>query len=225
MYGINSSNPSRLYQVNSATGSLTMMSSLSFGTYAIAVHPQTGEVYYVENRSPYRVAKWNPSTQHSTTINSGTGIALTPRLGFSPDGHLYATRLNTNKLYEINTTNGNPTLIGTITGPNLSYNSGDLVMDGNDGMYFVMNSSLYHVDLTTLVAVQVGNTGISSLAGLAWDTNGELIVCSISSGNKIIHLNPMTGSVTSSVNASTAMYDLGGSDSYQPPQAPNISIT
>ncbi|HCW75160.1 MAG TPA: hypothetical protein DHU63_01330, partial [Candidatus Marinimicrobia bacterium] len=67
MYGINSSNPSRLYQVNSATGSLTMMSSLSFGTYAIAVHPQTGEVYYVENRSPYRVAKWNPSTQHSTT--------------------------------------------------------------------------------------------------------------------------------------------------------------
>lgn len=213
MYGINSSSPARIYEVNPATGSMSRKGTLAFATYAIAVHPQTGEVYYVENRSPYRVAKWNPSTNSGAIINSGTGIALTPRLGFSTDGHLYATRLSTNKLYEINTTNGNPTLVGTISGPDLFANSGDLVMDGNDAMFIVMNSYLYHLNITTMTAAQVGNTGISSLAGLAWGSDGHLIASSISSGNKLVELNTSNGSVLSSVNASTAMYDLGGSHS------------
>lgn len=211
IYALNNQPPYQIYEVNPAQGTMVTVGYLLFSSSALARHPDTGELYYVEREPPYRVAKWNPNTHQNTLIHSGSNIPLTPRLDFSSNGHLYATRFGTNQLYEIDIATGNPSLVGTISGANLSSNSGDILFDGNDHLFLVQNSYLYRIDFTSLEAEYVGNTGVPNLAGLAWDEDEEMVACNIfSSGSYICKINEENAHVERYRYSSRILYDLAG---------------
>ena len=102
----------------------------------------------------------------SQVILSGSGVAFTPGLAFSPDGVLYGSRGNsaghTEDLDVINPITGQLTPIGVAT------NSITDIAFGQDGLLYGVssNGNLYSIDQTTGVETVLFDTGVR-LSGLA----------------------------------------------------------
>lgn len=130
---------------NQATGALTNVGTLSFGTSAAARDPASGNVYYLSTNAATpigRVAYWNPATGANTVINatgSPGNIALV-RLAFNAAGVLYALASN-GSLYTINTANGAYTRIGTQ--PVIVTNRSNVTIPSNGDIAFGPDGTLY----------------------------------------------------------------------------------
>lgn len=160
-----------IYEIDLATAALTEVGNFSFPTAAIAFSPSDGLLYYTEwDVTNGRVATWNPDTDTHTVIgNLGSGLPRFARLAFRSDSVLFGMDDNC-RLYTVNTTNGNATLVGTVTGASCS--AGDLAFASDDTMHLVAgfsDSRLYVVNSATLVATEVHNVATEQeISGIAF---------------------------------------------------------
>jgi uncharacterized repeat protein (TIGR01451 family) len=211
IYGVNFNSTPRVLTINPATGVATAVGTLSFGSAAAAVDPVTGRIYYTEynpgGTSAGRVAYWNPATATNTIINNvGFGEQI-PRLAFSSNGTLYGMDAD-NVLYTINTTNGQFTTLGTVTGVTPT-SGGDLAFSPNGTLYLLAAGILYTINIPSLTASTVLNTGIASPTGLTFANNSILYASDLALNANMYTINLSTGvtAPTSSL-AGTLVDDL-----------------
>ncbi len=91
---------------------LKVAGQLPFAPEAIAMHPQTGQVYYLtlnKTSGIWQVGVWNPETNTNTILPCGTTFQTAAKLAFHPDGTLFGLNVNSSnlkELYTIDTTTG-----------------------------------------------------------------------------------------------------------------------
>ncbi|MCB1085661.1 MAG: hypothetical protein KDM63_01330 [Verrucomicrobiae bacterium] len=113
LYGVgnNSSNVSVLVTLDLTTGAATTIGAVGYsaGSGGLAFDPNTNTLYHI---SLITLRKINTATGAATIVGSGS-ISNMDGLAFDPNTNtLYASNSGTNSLYRINTSNGQPTLIG-----------------------------------------------------------------------------------------------------------------
>lgn len=223
IYGVNFNTTPRVVTINPANGVATTVGTLSFGSAAAAVDPVSGNIYYTEynpgGTSLGRVAYWNPTTGTNTIINNTGFSEQIPRLAFSSNGTLYGMDAD-NVLYTINTTNGQFTTVGTVTGVTPT-SGGDLAFAPNGTLYLLAAGTLYTIGLPSLSATSVLNTGISNPTGLTFADNSILYASDLALNANMYTIDLSTGITTpTSSTASTLVDDLTSF-----PKFANLSIT
>lgn len=138
----------------------------------------------------------NSSTAVATLVGS-TGTGFINSLVFGPGGVLYAAG---SSLFSLNTSTGAGTLIGT--GGNGYSSAGDLAFVGGN-LYLsssrIANNSLWDIDETTGLGVELGAIGASAVFGLATPDNITLYGLS---GTTVLSINTTTGLGTAVVSYS-----------------------
>lgn len=204
------SDPSRsevdLLDVTNAKSST--IGTLAFTTFNLARQGLTGRLYYTEEPPNSRVAYWDPATQQNTILPNRTGVDATFfKLGMSSDGigTIYGFDADTTNLYAIDPNTGVANLRGTVAGNGFSTGSGDLAFNPrNPNQMFVSVAGadvpeqfyrIYTVDLTTLQATLVGDTGLpdQGSGAMAFGQDGNLYV---TSEDKLYRINPATATPT-----------------------------
>ena len=157
----------------------------------------------------------NPNNGHITnggsTNNSigSTGVTNGSLVGLAGDnsGNLWAG--GNNSIYTVNTSTGAATPVGTNTGTAYTV-EGDLEFIGGT-LYLTSTGDsggdFYTVNTTTGVATFIGNTGFSSVYGVAYDTTNSTLYGFTASGVEF-QINPSTGAGS---NAMTLTF-TGGED-------------
>lgn len=212
LYSLTNESPFNIYSVNTSTGAVTSVGTLSFASATIARQPSTGLIYYYAMNASsgrYSVATWNPATGVNTTLSATINVYL-PRLAFRADGVLYGMDVN-NVLYTLNTSTGAiATTVGTVSGGGLGTGfGGDIGFSATGTLYLAAGTNLYSISGTT--STLVGATGVpNAIAGLAFATDGSLFVSETTANNsRIYRLNTSTGAGTLVGSSGVDLTDLG----------------
>lgn len=197
--GLNTSNRmDRIYEYNPTTHTMTEVGTtdLADGTQlpsaAVAKHPGTGHVYYLESyNGDRRLAVFNPSTGTRTVIGN-TGLTTdTVQLTFNKGEELYALDGN-QQLYLVNayTAAVTPINLTSTDGKGLGGGSGDIAFYVDDNRMYRVDGigKIFLFDLNTNQATQLGTiSGMSSgltVAGLGFNPNGQLLVLAADTTNQ-----------------------------------------
>ena len=178
LYGVSYKSPYKIYKINPNDPSNSVhVGELAFKTKAIAVHPETGLVYYISKNNInglYPVAVWDPETNSNTILPSQNTTRPCDKLAFDVNGTLYAVdRDNKDEMYTINTSTGAWTFLKKFNEHLSAY--GDMAW-GNGVFYNVngYNSKFKIMDLDAGVRTTVDKTDIDDLSGIACGSNGVL---------------------------------------------------
>ena len=182
----------RLGTVDVATGSTTVVGNMGQAMFDIAFD-SVGNLWGISGGA--QLYSINSSTAAATLVGS-TGTGFINSLVFGPGGVLYAAG---SSLYSINTSTGAGTLIGAGNGYN---SSGDLAFVGGN-LYLASgptaNDSLWDIDETTGLGVNIGAIGSGAVFGLATPDNITLYGLS---GTTVLSINTTTGAGSFVVNYS-----------------------
>lgn len=185
-------NSGNLSWVDTASGEVNSLDSLSFGSSASADDPFNPRTYYI-NRYGEELAYYDHSDSSNNPVGS-TGVTdvVFTKLAFNKYGELYGLT-DDHDLYEINVTTGVATPLGEIAGLAGGDTGGDIVFTESD-LYLIGRNTgnLYTVNIDTLSATLVKDTELGAVTGLAYlggyfyvsttnsvykmDTNGENVV-------------------------------------------------
>lgn len=179
----------RIYEYNPTTHAVTQIgttnSSDTVTSAAIAKHPMTGEIYFIESYAgTRRLFKFNTTTSTRSLIGATGFTGNVVQLAFSRSGILYTMDEN-GQLFTLNQSTGTPTQI-PLTG-SLGSTGGDIAFyTDDDTLYRVdRNRVLYRISLTTGVSTSLGTiAGIPTAhipAGLGFNPAGELLVLTYNS--------------------------------------------
>jgi hypothetical protein len=125
----------------------------------------------------------------ATTVLGGTGIPLTD-IAFSPTGDLFG--ISFTNLYQVSSTTGATTLVGSLGGFSGTANA---LVFGSDGTLYMAGNTLYTVNTSTGALTAIGSgIGFQSGGDLAF-IGGNLYMAS--STNLLIQVNLGTGVGTS----------------------------
>jgi uncharacterized repeat protein (TIGR01451 family) len=223
IYGVNFNSTPAVVTINPTTGAATTVGTLSFGSAAAALDPISGLIYYTEynpfGSSLGRVATWNPATGTNTIINPTGFTTQMPRLAFDNVGTLYAMDAN-NNLYTVNTSNGQFTLLGTVSGVALT-SGGDLAFSPNGTLYLLAGGTLYSINIFALSGTTILNTGISNPTGLTFADNSILYASDLSLNANIYTINLSTGVTSPTTSTAGTLVD----DLVSLPKWADLSIT
>ncbi len=174
--------------VDVLTGTVKIIGNMGVTMTDIAFDPQ-GNLYGVTFSSFYSIDK---TTAAATKIGD-LGISLNS-LTFDSTGKLYGA---TDRLYTVNPSTGEATLIGN---GGVSYSSqGDLAFV-DSRLYLTSGNSLIELNTSTGSGSLVGSMGFSYIMALASDSKGNLYGVS---GTEIVSLDPKTG-------VGTELFDYAG---------------
>lgn len=217
IFGVNQS--SDLIEVDPTTGEFDVIAELEFGSWAVTVDPDTGFVYYLSTNGN-SLGEYDPVTGDSDSFPvTGASIGNVSRLAFHPlDGVMYAGDQDL-KLFTL-TTGGEAILLGTISG--IAVGGGDIAFSPDGTLYVIGHDGiLYTVNIGTLVATEVAQTGLSRPSGLAWGDDG-LYVSNMSDNDTKVQLyfidveDATNPTVEGSVN-DVRNQDLGSCIEYKAP--------
>ncbi|MDJ1176348.1 DUF4347 domain-containing protein, partial [Roseofilum capinflatum] len=238
-------NPSQLYLVDITNGNQTFIpgGELAFRSFAITRDSNTGRIYYVGEQSNStapvgsQVGYWDPVTQTNTTLPNRTGVDVQfLKLAQAQDGTIYGLAGNTANLYSIDPNTGVATDLGAISGgtPSFSAGSGDAAFDPNnaDILYVSVLVSgelrLYKVNVNTLIAEYVGESGLSNVdnsGSLGFGEDGDLYAIVRSNGNnnerRFARLSQTNGTATIIQEPSENSGDFGT----LPTPTPDVDFT
>ncbi len=136
--------------------------------------------------------------QNMTTVLSGltaTGAAFDP---VSKDNIYTITEADYPKLYKVNLTTGNLTVIGPLNGP---YHGQGLAYDRTTGIMYATGideanfSNIYTVDTLTGAATLVGSTNLHGIVGIAIDGTGQMYGYDVYTSNAF-RIDKYTGNAT-----------------------------
>jgi uncharacterized repeat protein (TIGR01451 family) len=222
IYGVNFNSTPAVLTINPTTGVATNAGTLSFGSAAAALDPVTGRIYYTEynpnGTSNGRVAYWNPTTGTNTIISAGPGFQI-PRLAFSANGTLYGMDAN-NVLYTINTSTGQFTTLGTVSGVALT-SGGDLAFAPNGTLYLLAGGTLYTIDIPSLTGTSLFTTGITNPTGLTFGDNSILYASDLAFNANMYTINLTTQATTPTTSTAGTLVD----DLMSLPKFADLSIT
>lgn len=238
--GLNTTNRmDRIYEYNPTTHAMTEVgvTDLADGTQipsaAVAKHPGTGQVYYIESyNGNRRLLVFDPATGTRTVIGN-TGIATdTVQLAFSKGEELYALDGN-QQLYKLNAYTAQATAI-TLTssdGQGFGGGSGDIAFYVDDTILYRVDGTgqAFEYNLTTAQTRKLGNiSGLVSgitVAGLGFNPSGEMLLLGVTTSNSqsyMYRINQSTWAATllqtysssSTPNDTYPLADLSSSHDY-----------
>jgi hypothetical protein len=132
----------------------------------LAIDPQNGSAYAISTTDLYLI-----------NLNFGKAVAIGPlgvsgidALAFSSTGVLYAMAIGSSNLYTINATTGRATL-DFATGYS---SSGSITVGTHGALYLTTATDLVRINLKSKKAIVVGSTGVFSLFGLAFGSDGTI---------------------------------------------------
>lgn len=206
----------RLVEIDGATGASTQIATLSgaaFGTIgALAYDPFTDTLYASSSSSTVLSLFTINRTSGAVSLVGSYGVTgiFMHGLEFNTQNRrLYSTSSGSATdavLYELNTSTGAATAIGTMPGRrgfgSLGFNSSTGVMYWAD----TTSDELYTVDLTTAAATLVGPLGIASQigAGMAYHPTIGMLAVNNSGTDTLSVLNLSTGAATLIGNTGTS---------------------
>lgn len=127
-------------------------------------------------------------------------------------GVLYAIDTN-RKIYSINPTTAAVTLKGTVTGTSLTINGlGYNPRTGTMYAYSAGTGQLMTINMSTLVAANVGSAQGGNVGGIEWDTTSEQLVGlnDQTSGTQLVRINTSTGARTVVGTLGASITDCNG---------------
>ncbi len=163
----------RFGTINLVNGCFTQIGSLSNSVISdIAFCPTNGALYGIR-RSGSRLVTFNLTNGAMTTVGT-LGVSSIQSLAFRPaDGALFGATQS--KLYQINPTNGQATLIGSFGSPHNLNSGGQNIRFAQDGNLYVSNTSsntdLYRVSTQNGAAVWVGE--LNGFPNLILENGGQ----------------------------------------------------
>ena len=183
MYGNSKTAPYNVYKIdpnNGITGEV--VGQLAFASEAIALHPQTGLLYYLgrqrDDDGQYPVGVWDPETNTNTILPQGSGFKPAGKLAFAPNGTLYGVSARYSyRMYTINTTTG-------AWAHFRSYNlylgrGGDLTFSADGTFFNVYDADYGWVDEIPLNSNNIVNSvymGLTSVNGICFGGNGKAYI-------------------------------------------------
>jgi len=195
IYGIRHTAPPEIWSIDLQTGHATFVTNhLTKTKVACARHPRTGQVWTFSNVTPNKISVWDPTTDTETTIDPGPNVQF-HRVGFDADCKLFGVPLNSNVLYQIDTTNGALTNLGGMPGVSTAGDGGDLAFPPGviDHFSYFAGSKYYEVRLpglsNTLLNAAVG----FKVTGAGYTADGRLWV---TSDTDLYECDPATGTMT-----------------------------
>lgn len=183
----------RIYEYNPTTHTMTEVGAtdLDNGTQlpsaAVAKHPGTGQVYYLESyNGNRRLAVFDPVSGTRTVVGNTNLSTDTVQLTFNKGEELYALDGN-QQLYLVNayTAKTTPINMTSLDGKGLGAGSGDIAFYVDDKIMYRVDGSgkVFEFNLGANAARQLGTiTGMASgltVAGLGTNPNGELLVLAV----------------------------------------------
>jgi Ca2+-binding RTX toxin-like protein len=192
--------PSELRLANTDDGVSTRVGDLAFKTFALARQGSTGRLYYIEGSGNGRIAFFDPNTETNTILTDSNGNPLTTgvsnlflKLAQGQNDRLYGLDVGTNRLYEIDINSTSPAGVaielGNVTG--LPNGSGDAAIDPSDPNRLIVSVTrpgssterlyeIYAVDIPTLTATLIGDTGLADegSGAIAFGADGNLYATS-----------------------------------------------
>ena len=185
-----SSGMDRIYEYDPITHTMTEVGStdLSNGTQlpsaAVAKHPGTGHVYYLESyNGNRRLAVFNPADGTRTVIGNTNLGTDTVQLTFNKGEELYALDGN-QQLYLVNayTAQTTPINLTSTDGNGFGGGSGDIAFYVDDEIMYRVdgNGRVFEFNLSNNQSTRLGiisgmNSGVT-VAGLGFNPNGEMLV-------------------------------------------------
>jgi fimbrial isopeptide formation D2 family protein len=239
--------------VSIADATSEVVGQLLFETAAIARDAESGLVYYVEkldgvgNGVNARVATFNPATGDNNIIGTLGNAVATQTLAFAKmaqastgttdpqfRGQLFALAA-TSELFLIDRATGQARSLGNITG-GFAGGGGDVAFDpSNPDIIYVTEAArpnnggtdtirLYRVDINTLQATRVGNTGLprTDSGSLAFGPDGELYTTSQVGGQTNLYRLSLTNAAPTEVGSLDAAFGDFGT---QPIASPEVELT
>lgn len=192
-----------------------LVGEVAFESWSLARHPMTSQLYYTE-LGGNRIGVLDPVTAQNRLLNADMGVEISPRLGFRADGALFGMKRGTNDVYRINVTTGAATLVGTLTGEDVSDHAGDLAFATDGTMYIAAGDRLYSADLDALTVTAVATTDTTPLGGLAFSEDGRMLALSLE--GVVYEISLEDGAVTALVDLPGDWHtDLAASQLPQPP--------
>jgi hypothetical protein len=195
IWGIRHVKPPELWTIDLKTGKATFVSrNMTQTKVACARHPRTGLLWLFSNVTPNKISVWDPATDTETTVHSGPGVQF-HRVGFDADCRLYGVPLNSNVLFEIDTTSGALTQLGGMSGVDTAGDGGDLCFaPGVTGtITYFAGAKYYSVDLASLQGTLVKDGVGFKSTGAAYTADGRLWV---TSDSDLYECDPATGDAT-----------------------------
>lgn len=232
----------RIYEYDPVTHDLQEVgvTDLSDGTQiesaAIAKHPTTGAVYYLESyRSQRRLIHFDPATGERTVIGS-TGLTTSiVQMTFNREEELYLLANNT-ELYRVNAYTAEVTAIPLTStdGNGFGGGSGDIAFYVDNDIMYRMDGDgdLYEANLATATTRLVGSvSGIPSsdiVAGLGLNPAGQFVAFSVNTStqdSRVYQVDPdtLSATVVATYNSSSTpsdtypLADLSSSHQYTCP--------
>lgn len=214
----------RIYQYDPTAHTLTEVgqTDLDNGTQvasaAVAKHPTTGQVYYLEsyqnNRSLFR---FDP-TNGTRTLIGPTNLTTTVQMAFNREEELYALDGNLN-LYRLDTNTAATTLIPLTSadGQGLGGGSGDIAFYGDSGYIYRVDGSgaLFQIDLGNSTTRKLGNiSGLpfgNTVAGAGFAPDGSFVVLSVDLNNSQTYF--FTVDMNTLAATQVALFDSGSTPS------------
>jgi hypothetical protein len=166
---------------------------------------------------------FNTTTGTSSLIGTiGSSVPDIYRLAFNGSNVLYAMD-NNNVLYTLNQSTAAPTTVcNPVTGTGLvTGGGGDFAFSANGTLYLMSNNTtnyLYTINIGTCTATQIGTTGLTTFASIAFDQN-DVLYGARYTGQDLYTINKSTGAPTliAAFSPAITLYDFASS----PNRAPN----
>jgi len=195
IYGIRHTAPPEIWSIDLQTGQATFVSSnLKKTKVACARHPRTGLVWTFSNVTPNKISTWDPVADVETTVHNGPSVQF-HRVGFTADAKLYGVPLNSNVLFEIDTTTGNLTNLGGLQNVDPAGDGGDLCFAPGEtirGSYFA-GTKYYDIDVGTQNSTLINSAVGFKVTGAAYTADGRLWV---TSDTDLYECDPADGTMT-----------------------------
>lgn len=164
-----------LFQLNGSQDGLITIGEGISQTFegGLAFQPGTDNLYGIGRNTisdENQLFLVDPNNGSTTLVGSNSDFLLDLNgLAFAPDGRLYTIASDTfigdeYRLFEVDPTNGLLTELGGL-GIGTSGTAGFDISDDGTG-YFVEDSGLYRIDLTSATATFIGETGFSDFGSL-----------------------------------------------------------
>lgn len=195
IYGIRHVAPPEIWTIDLATGKATFVSrNMKQTKVACARHPRTGQIWLFSNVTPNKISVWDPATDTETTVHAGPNVQF-HRVGFDADAKLYGVPLNSNVLYQIDTTTGALTNLGGMANVDTGGDGGDLAFPPGviDHFTYFASSKLYDIDVASRQSTLINSAIGFKSTGAAYTTDGKLWV---TSDTDLYSCDPATGAMT-----------------------------
>lgn len=197
---------SRLYIVDPASGSSSLIGSTGIGFLSDIAGSPSGSMFGTNGFELYSI---NPSTAMSSLIGSISGVTFLSGLDFDSSGNLWGVDEGTNEVWTINTT----TAAGTLEfGTGVPWN-GDIAHQSGDIFYangpLLFNNNLWELDGAAQTFADRG-TMVSGLSfsGLDFDDNGDLFAFTF--GGDIYEIQNYATTATGVFSASSSIENISG---------------